>query len=140
MWEYNYYNPNELYHYGVPGMKWGRRKARYDQGYTSVRQARRDARAAYRSQVNTMKAQKIMAKYNTKAQNKQVKAQNTPTPEQRAARIKQAVIKGKTYANKAADLAKSKPVKALAATAICVAGYRYVNNVYKFMPNHYSIR
>ena len=28
MWEYNYYNPNELYHYGVKGMKWGVRKNR----------------------------------------------------------------------------------------------------------------
>ena len=32
MWQYNYTNPdNELYHYGVPGMKWGNHKyAKYE--------------------------------------------------------------------------------------------------------------
>lgn len=27
MWNYNYQRTDELFHYGVPGMKWGRRKA-----------------------------------------------------------------------------------------------------------------
>lgn len=35
MWNYNY--SNELYHYGVLGMKWGRRKARGSSSTTSSR-------------------------------------------------------------------------------------------------------
>lgn len=32
MWKYNYYNPTELYHYGVKGMKWGVMRARKNTG------------------------------------------------------------------------------------------------------------
>lgn len=42
MWEYN--NLNELYHYGIKGMKWGVHRKR--PGYITARQSFRNARAA----------------------------------------------------------------------------------------------
>lgn len=36
----------ELYHYGVPGMKWGQRKASYASEQSAYKQARKDYRAA----------------------------------------------------------------------------------------------
>ena len=50
MWEYNYSNPDVLCHYGVKGMKWGRRKS-YSESYNSVR----NAKAAYKTVHKTYK-------------------------------------------------------------------------------------
>lgn len=78
MWEYNHYNPTELYHYGVPGMKWGRRKARgYEAGAKRARESAKEWReigqhkaqkAMAKGAKGQAKAQKILSKYNAKAE------------------------------------------------------------------------
>jgi hypothetical protein len=43
-----FYATDELYHYGVPGMKWGHRKKSYEAERSAYKQAKKDYRAARR--------------------------------------------------------------------------------------------
>ena len=43
MWSYNYtQQSDELYHYGIPGMKWGHRKVQVSSAKTAYRSAKKD--------------------------------------------------------------------------------------------------
>ena len=45
MWNYNHMQePDELYHYGVKGMRWGHRKSKYSSSYNDLRTARLNKR------------------------------------------------------------------------------------------------
>ena len=48
-YNYDYYNENELYHYGVPGMKWGVRRAGMNPAVSASRQRMMSAKANYKA-------------------------------------------------------------------------------------------
>lgn len=67
MWTYNYTQySDELYHYGVKGMRWGHRKSEYSSSYNDLRTARLNKRRANR-------------RYNRAFAKDKVKVKNTDT-------------------------------------------------------------
>ena len=49
MYEYNMTYPDELYHYGVKGMKWGVRRARNNEAVARSRQTYKDAKKEFKT-------------------------------------------------------------------------------------------
>lgn len=67
MWEYNYMvQPDELYHYGVPGMKWGQRKARF---YSSNAKKSRESAKEWK-EIGDYKSKKLRSKGRIKKANR----------------------------------------------------------------------
>lgn len=58
MWEYNY--TNELYHYGILGMKWGVRRSRASSSFSSRKRAKRTIDPSYKK-AHTKKKLKYMS-------------------------------------------------------------------------------
>lgn len=71
MWEYN--NFEELYHYGVPGMRWGhRRNSAVKNAYQGYKQAKKDLRRAKIKRVFSKST--YLAGYENQQKNKQIKS------------------------------------------------------------------
>ena len=76
MWEYNYYDDNELYHHGVKGMKWGVRRTPsqlgHDTGSIDLQKTKKKVEAA-----NTIvnESQNINRKVSSRKQRKIQKQQ-----------------------------------------------------------------
>ena len=74
MWNYNYYDDNELYHHGIKGMKWGVRRTPaqlgHDTGGVDLQKAKKKVEAA-----NTIvnESQNINRKVSSRKQKKMQK-------------------------------------------------------------------
>lgn len=107
MWSYNQtVSSDELYHYGVPGIKWGRRKARYE---AKASEARKSARKLQEGARNSSGRKSDRKAY--KAQNERIKA-NTYSQKAKEAGRKE------KFVNERAQVKKSRSHGAKIATNI----------------------
>lgn len=106
MWQYNY---NELYHYGVPGMKWGQKRA-------IKKQEKADAKARY----NQAKVDKKAARDAYKSNKSSEAAKQKAIKADQEYREAKAVYKDKVKTGRkvAKGLIGGTAVAALAATTI----------------------
>lgn len=87
MWQYNYMNSDELYHYGVLGMKWGVRRATY-KAYSSNHLKR--SRAKIEKDLVKLKKKKL------KADEKAAKNMMKGKTEKAGKKMKKSYKRGKT--------------------------------------------
>ena len=112
MWEYNY--TDELYHYGVKGMKWGRRK-----GIRSTQKSKRPIGSTSWDRPSPSKDSQILV-----GEKKYTKAKSELTPEQKKARNKKIAI-GAAIAG--GTLAAYGALKIAAAASMVKGGQRAVS-------------
>lgn len=115
MWEYTHYD--ELYHYGVPGMRWGRRKTRK---WATSKNQPTSAKSSFLSGVYAATGSKKVGRALDKSNDRD--AENWKLAKQRYK--EQSNVKTKSRNGKKAALASLAVVGSLAVAGTAVAAYK----------------
>ena len=121
-----YYTTDELLHYGVPGMKWGVRRARAAMAKASTKEDRQKASA--KLQGHMTKASKKLDKLNTKVEKAQYKARKASNKADRKAT---SFLASEKAADKAVAKARKKSFKAVKKVAKARKWYEQMDKAFK---------